>query len=289
MSRLPKWRDFREKLSSATRFLASSPAFFPPSFRRRRATEWFTATTDRVGKFVTAADAFVLADGFSSPVPVASRDSCQGYHPRPDRCDNPPWLMLVKTSFMRALCANEHKGGSEGTETTKREKEREKDGNGRTILSEDLQGGNENSQGPHPNPRCNLPANLISRYACTNLQEFRTVLPLSRLFSVCPSCLLHFSPREQAYLPFCLALSTLSQRKWIYARNGFRGCMRNVGAPPVPSPREIPFVLQSPCFLPFCPPVPRGLSPVLSAATNSRLWKPTTNGFSCCRAVRSRP
>lgn len=34
-------------------------------------------------------------------------------------------------------------------------------------------------------------------------------------------------------LSFPLALSTSSQRKWIYARNGFRGCMRNVGAPPV--------------------------------------------------------
>jgi len=74
----------------------------------------------------------------------------------------------------------------------------------RTILSEDLQGGNENLQGSHPNPRCNLPANLISRYACTNLQEFRTVLPLSRLFSVCLSCLLHFSPRDQPYLSLSL-------------------------------------------------------------------------------------
>jgi len=74
----------------------------------RRATEWFTVTTDRVGKFVVAADAFVLVDGFSSPVPVASRDSCQGYHTLRIDATAHSGLMLVKTSFTRAsICADE--------------------------------------------------------------------------------------------------------------------------------------------------------------------------------------
>lgn len=56
---------------------------------------------------------------------------------------------------------------------------------------------------PPRGPRSNLPANLISRHAYTNLQEFRAVLPLSRLFSVRPNCLLLRVP--SIYLLFALS------------------------------------------------------------------------------------
>ena len=139
--------------------------------------------------------------------------SCfSGFLPRipypTDRCDSPlranASQNIVHTSLYMCRRAGEsieeserETRGVEDSVMTERKRRR-------TILSEDLQGGNENLQGSHPNPRCNLPANLISRYACTNLQEFRTVLPLSRLFSVCLSCLLHFSPRDQPYLSLSL-------------------------------------------------------------------------------------
>lgn len=77
-------------------------------------------------------------------------------------------------------------------------REREKRGDnplGKSLGRHRKFAGTSSHSPPPPTLRhCNLPANLISRCACTNLQEFRAVLPLSRLFSVWPELSLLRSP-----------------------------------------------------------------------------------------------